>query len=211
MFAACGACFSTTDFSSSDGKLMLGLSYQRWERDVASWYFSDMPNPDQNRLQPNFSFWRSHMSPRDLNAVALSLMMVVAGALGASAEGVRDIVPTGSLRVAVGVGPAASAFWATRDPATGKPRGVTVEIAKAAAEKLRVPLQLVEYPNSGEIAAVSGKDAWDISFMRVVVVVPKGRAATRDWAARFVEDAKADGTVRRALDSSGLAHVKVAP
>jgi hypothetical protein len=148
---------------------------------------------------------------RVLGMIALSLMILVAGGLGASAEGARELAPTGSLRVAVGVGPAPSAFWATRDPATGKPRGVTVELAKAAAERLGVPLQLVEYPNSGEIAAASGKDAWDISFMRVVVVVPKGRAATRDWAARFVEDAKADGTVRRALDSSGLAHVKVAP
>jgi polar amino acid transport system substrate-binding protein len=45
----------------------------------------------------------------------------------------------------------------------------------------------------------------------VVVVVPKGRVAARDWAARFIEDAKADGTVRRALDSSGFTDEKVAP
>jgi polar amino acid transport system substrate-binding protein len=40
-----------------------------------------------------------------------------------------------------------------------------VELAKAAVDKLGVPLQLVEYPNSGEIAAAGSKDAWDISFM----------------------------------------------
>jgi polar amino acid transport system substrate-binding protein len=264
------------------------------------------------------------MSPRALNAIALGLMIVISVNRCASAQDVRDIAPAGSLRVAVGIGPAASAFWATRDPATGKPRGVTVELAKAAAEKLHVPLQLVEYPNSGEIAAAAGKDAWDISFMPqdaerekfvdhgpayvtyisgylvragsdigsvadvdragmrvgcvagtstshtvakslkhanlttfakpedaaeqigkgqidalamgmealkeisnrlpgtrvldeviqstgVVVVVPKGRAATRDWAARFIEDAKADGSVRRALDGSGFTDEKVAP
>jgi polar amino acid transport system substrate-binding protein len=276
-------------------------------------------------LGPNYNFWRSNMLPCHASAVALGLMIVVAGAFGASAEELRDIAPTGSLRVAVGVGPAASAFWATRDPATGKPRGVTVELAKAAAAKLGVPLQLVEYPNSGEIAAAGSKDAWDISFMPadaergekfvdqgpayvaytsgylvragsdigsvadvdrtgmrvgcvegtstsrtvakalkhaslttfakaeaaaeligkgqldalamgmealddlskklpgtrvlpeviqstgVVVVVPKGHAATRDWADHFVEEAKADGTVRRALDGSGFAHEKVAP
>jgi polar amino acid transport system substrate-binding protein len=50
-----------------------------------------------------------------------------------------------------------------------------------------------------------------IQSTSVVVVVPKGRAATRDWAAHFVEDAKVDGTVRRALDSSGFADAKVAP
>src|SRR5262245_7554011 len=76
----------------------------------------------------------------------------------------RDIAPTGTLRVAVAVGPAASTFWATRDPASGAARGVTVELAKAAAAMLHVPLRLVEYQNSGEIAAAAAKDAWDISF-----------------------------------------------
>jgi polar amino acid transport system substrate-binding protein len=236
----------------------------------------------------------------------------------------REIAPTGSLRVAIAVGPAASTFWATRDPASGAARGVTAELAKAAAAKLHVPLTLVEYANSGEIAAAAAKDAWDISFMPadaerekfvdqgppyvvyastylvragsdiktladvdrpgirvgaiagtatsrtvarslqraglatfakpeaaaerlgkgeldalamgtealielakglpgtrvldepvqstgVVVAVPKNRRATREWAARFVEDAKADGTVRRAFDSAGFADVAVAP
>jgi polar amino acid transport system substrate-binding protein len=45
----------------------------------------------------------------------------------------------------------------------------------------------------------------------VAVAVPKNRPATRDWAARFVEDAKADGTVRRAFDIAGFATVAVAP
>ena len=265
------------------------------------------------------------MLPRHARAVALGILIVVTADLGASAQEVRDIAPTGSLRVAVGVGPAASAFWATRDPETGKPRGVTVELAKAAAEKLGAPLQLVEYPNSGEIAAAGSKDAWDISFMPadaergekyvdqgpayvayasgylvragsdidsvadvdrtgmrvgcvdgtstsrtvaktlkhatltkfakpeaaaeligsghldalamgmealddlskklpgtrilpeviqstgVVVVVPKGHAAAGDWANHFLEQAKADGTVRKALDSSGFVGEKVAP
>jgi polar amino acid transport system substrate-binding protein len=45
----------------------------------------------------------------------------------------------------------------------------------------------------------------------VVVVVPKGKAAAREWATHFLQDAKADGTVRRALDSGGSANAKVAP
>jgi polar amino acid transport system substrate-binding protein len=264
------------------------------------------------------------MFRHSLFAVALSSVFVVAGACAAGAEGARDIAPTGTLRVAVAVGPAASAFWATRDPATGKPRGVTVELAKAAADRLRVPLQLVEYLSSDDIAAASSKDAWDISFMPaearreqfvdqgpayvaytssylvragsdirsgadvdrqgmrvgciegtstsrtvakalkhatitnfakadaaadligngqldalamgteaveglsrklpgtrvldeliqstgIVVVVPKGQAAAREWATHFLQDAKADGTVRRALDSSGSTDAKVAP
>jgi polar amino acid transport system substrate-binding protein len=261
---------------------------------------------------------------RGLNAVALGLLIAASGALEARAAEVGDIAPTGSLRVAVGVGPAPSPFWTTRDGATGKLRGVTVELATAAAEKLGVALQLVEYSNSGEIAAAAASDAWDMSFMPadperarfvdqgpayvaytsgylvragsdiravadvdrpgirvgciegtgtaravareltratltkfpraetaaeligkgeldvlamgtealkdlsrklpgsevldevihatgVVVVVPKGHAAAGDWAARFIRDAKADGTVRRALDASGFPQEKVAP
>jgi polar amino acid transport system substrate-binding protein len=45
----------------------------------------------------------------------------------------------------------------------------------------------------------------------VVVAVPKNRPVAREWAAHFVEEAKEDGTVRRAFDSSGFAAVAVAP
>lgn len=265
------------------------------------------------------------MVRRGLFAIVLNAGFVVAATLAAGAqENLRDIAPTGSLRVAIAVGPAASAFWATRDPATGKPQGVTVELAKAAANKLHLLLQLVEYPSSDEIAAAGSQDAWDISFMPaearreqfvdqgpayvaytssylvragsdirsvadvdragmrigciegtstsrtvakalrhatltkfakandaaeamgngqldalamgteavedlsrklsgtrvleeviqstgVVVVVPKGRTAAGAWATHFLQDAKADGTVRRALDSGGSANAKVAP
>jgi polar amino acid transport system substrate-binding protein len=259
-------------------------------------------------------------------AAGVALLICCTGSIIAAdaPSATRDIAPTGSLRVAIAVGPAASTFWATRDPASGNARGVTVELAKAAAAKLHVPLKLVEYQNSGEIAAAAAKDAWDISFMPadaerekfvdqgppyvvyestylvragsdiktladvdrpgirvaaiegtatsrtvarslkraslttfpkpeaaadllgkgqldalamgtealidlakslpgthvldepvqstgVVVTVPKNRPLTRDWAARFVEDAKADGTVRHAFDSAGFASVAVAP
>jgi polar amino acid transport system substrate-binding protein len=45
----------------------------------------------------------------------------------------------------------------------------------------------------------------------VIVVVPKDRPATREWAARFLEEAKADGTVRLALDGAGFRDAPVAP
>lgn len=237
---------------------------------------------------------------------------------------IGEIAPKGALRVAVAIGPSPSPFWATRDPASGNARGVTVELGKAAAAKLAVPVELIEYQNSGEITAAASRDAWDISFMPqdaerekfvdpgpayvlydsayivragsdirsgadvdragvrvgaiagtstsrtlgrtlthasltlfpkadeaqrqlaegrldalamgreahldfarkapglrllddiiqstgVVIVVPKNRPAARAWAARFLEDAKADGTVRRVLDGAGFANATVAP
>ena len=78
---------------------------------------------------------------------SLAVLSGLAGLVSAADEPLRDIAPTGALRVAVAVGPAASTFWATRD-ASGQARGVTVELAKAAAAKLHVPLRLVEYHNA---------------------------------------------------------------
>jgi polar amino acid transport system substrate-binding protein len=258
-------------------------------------------------------------------AAGIALLTGFAGlATAGDSPATRDIAPAGSLRVAIAVGPAASTFWATRDPASGEARGVTVELAKAAAAKLNLPLTLVPYQNSGEIAAAAANDGWDISFMPadaerekfvdqgpayvvyestylvragsdikaiadvdrdgirvgaiagtstsrtvakslkhaalttfpkpeaaaallgqgqldalamgtdalidiakglpgahvldepvqstgVVVTVPKNRHATRDWAAHFIEEAKGDGTVRRAFDSAGFAGTAVAP
>ena len=77
----------------------------------------------------------------------------------------RELAPTGKLRVGIGVGASPSAFWTTRDPATGKPRGVTVNLGQALADKLGVPLELVVYPNSGEVTAAGPKGEWDVAFV----------------------------------------------
>lgn len=248
-------------------------------------------------------------------------VLLLAGCATAPQVPVSEVAPKGSLRVAIGVGPSPSAFWAIRDAAG--PRGVTVDLGRAAAAKLGVPVQFVEYRNAGEITAAASKDAWDITFMpheaereklmdhgpayvtydstyivraglgarnaaeldragikvggvegtstsrsaaralkhasmalfpkadeavaqlsqgrvdalamgrealldiarkvpgtrvlddviqstAVVVIVPKDRPAARAWTARFLEQAKADGTVRRALDNAGFANAQVA-
>lgn len=236
----------------------------------------------------------------------------------------KEVAPGGVLRVGIGVGPVPSAFWATRDPASGEPRGVTVDLARAMAKDLGVPLRLVAYANSGEVTAAGPKGEWDVAFMPVdevrarmvdfgpayyltqstylaaagslirtladvdrpgvrvagvegtttarraqrslnnntvktyrtadelfeamrtgnadaialgreslagmqaklpgsrildghfqatgtAVAVPKGRPAALAYASQFVEQAKKDGTVRRALDAAGLRDSPVAP
>src|SRR4029077_5792613 len=96
---------------------------------------------------------------------AAAVLLALAATDLAAEDAARAVAPTGALRGAIAVGPAASTFWATRDPQSGEPRGVTVELGKAAAQRLHVPLALVAYKNSGEIAAASSKDGWDITFM----------------------------------------------
>jgi len=45
----------------------------------------------------------------------------------------------------------------------------------------------------------------------VAIAVPKGKAAALAYVTEFMEKAKADGTVRRALDKSGLPDAAIAP
>lgn len=79
----------------------------------------------------------------------------------------HELAPGGKLRVGIGVGTVPSAFWTTRDPASGKPRGVTVEIGSDLAKTLGVPLQLVAYNNSGDVTAAGPRGEWDVAFMPV--------------------------------------------
>src|SRR4029077_3251891 len=78
--------------------------------------------------------------------------VLLAGALafGAASAGMADpamdavmkeLVPTGKLRVAIAVAPAPSALYAIKDGTTGNYRGVTVELGVAMAKKLGVPVE----------------------------------------------------------------------
>jgi polar amino acid transport system substrate-binding protein len=88
-------------------------------------------------------------------------------ATGTADQAIKELAPTGKLRVAIAVGPAASALWCVRDPATGKPRGVPVELGSGLARKLKVPVELVEYDSSGKIIAATNSGAWDVTFVPV--------------------------------------------
>lgn len=79
----------------------------------------------------------------------------------------KELVPTGKLRVAIAVAPAPSALYAIKDSTTGKFRGVTVDLGAALARKLGVPVEFLPHLASGEIqnSAASGK--WDVTFMPV--------------------------------------------
>ena len=77
-----------------------------------------------------------------------------------------ELAPTGRLRVGIGVGIAASPFWATKD-AAGKPRGVTLDLGAALAKQLGVPVEYVVYANSGEVTDGGPKAEWDVAFVPV--------------------------------------------
>jgi len=78
-----------------------------------------------------------------------------------------ELAPTGSLRVAIAIAPAASTFFSTLDPETGAPRGVAVDLGAALAQRLGVPVEYVTYPNSGELTDAGPGNEWDVTFMPV--------------------------------------------
>ena len=83
----------------------------------------------------------------------------------ANADALKDqIVPTGKLRVAIGISPAGGAYWSTKTE-TGGYAGVPVDLGKAMADQLGVPVEYVAYPNSGQITDSVSSGAWDITFL----------------------------------------------
>jgi polar amino acid transport system substrate-binding protein len=94
--------------------------------------------------------------------IIVGVSMIVGGS--ASADGLKDeIAPTAKLRVAIGISPAGGAYWSTKTE-TGY-AGVPVDLGKAMADQLGVPVEYVAYPNSGQITDAAATGAWDVSFL----------------------------------------------
>jgi polar amino acid transport system substrate-binding protein len=86
-------------------------------------------------------------------------------AVPASADPLKDeIAPTGKLRVAIAISTAGGAFWSTKNEAGGY-AGVPVDLGKAMAAQLGVPVEYVAYDNSGQITDAAAKGRWDVTFL----------------------------------------------
>ncbi len=81
----------------------------------------------------------------------------------ASADDIKELAPTGTLRVGVVTAPAASVFFAIRDGEAV--RGVTVDLLRAFAGTLGLPLDLQVYDNSGQVTEAVTSGTCDVAFM----------------------------------------------
>lgn len=97
----------------------------------------------------------------------IALAFAAATAARADDAAKRELAPTGKLRVAIGVGITVSAFYTMKDAASGKFVGVPIALGAELARKLGVPLEYVDYPNSGEIVARADAGVWDVTFLPV--------------------------------------------
>jgi polar amino acid transport system substrate-binding protein len=77
----------------------------------------------------------------------------------------KELAPSGKLRLAIAVAPAPSAQFAIKD-GDGF-RGVAVTLGRALAAKLGVPLEIIPHQASGEIQNSASENRWDVAFLPV--------------------------------------------
>jgi polar amino acid transport system substrate-binding protein len=100
-----------------------------------------------------------------LKAGLLLATLLGAGA-AANESAMKELAPTGKLRIALVYAPSMSVFFVVQDEA-GKPRGVTADLADALGKKLNIPIEYVLFPNSGQATDAVESGSVDVSFMPV--------------------------------------------
>jgi polar amino acid transport system substrate-binding protein len=106
------------------------------------------------------------MRPFGLLAVLL-MATVASGAAADDTAAKRELTPTGKLRLGIALGPTIGAGNVVMDAASGKPRGIAVNLGNELADKLAVTIEYVGYPNSGALTEAAAGDAWDVAFIPV--------------------------------------------
>jgi polar amino acid transport system substrate-binding protein len=99
--------------------------------------------------------------------IAAFVALTTTGAAMADEAVLKELAPTGKLRVGIAVGLTASPLWATKDERTGEPRGVTVDLGRALGAKLGLPVDLVVHASSGEVTEALAAEKIDVGFMPV--------------------------------------------
>src|SRR5260370_3895048 len=81
-----------------------------------------------------------------------------------SPESAKELAPLGKLRAAINCG---NPVLATRNPATGELRGVTVELSRELGRRVGVPVELVGYDTVAKLVAGLKTGEWDVAFLAV--------------------------------------------
>ncbi|MCJ2055890.1 ABC transporter substrate-binding protein [Methylobacterium sp. J-048] len=93
-----------------------------------------------------------------------------------SPAALHDLAPTGMLRAAINLGNPVLA----RSGADG-PAGVSVDLARALAQKLGVPVAFVTFPGAGAVSGSAGSGTWDICFLAIDPKRAEGIAFTAPY------------------------------
>jgi len=101
--------------------------------------------------------------------IAIFLVAALAAACASeppkpSPEAVSQLAPTGTLRAAINFG---NPVLASKDPATGEPRGVSVDLSRELAKRLGVSLEIVPYAAAGRVVEAAKSGAWDVGYVAI--------------------------------------------
>ena len=119
-----------------------------------------------------------------LRLIALCLTVLVFAACSAPREEAlparSELAPAGTLRAGINFG---NVLLTKKDPATGEPGGVAVDMARELARRLNVPIQIVPYDSAGALADAAGSGVWDVGFLGA----EPQRANEIDFTAAYAE------------------------
>ena len=114
----------------------------------------------------------------------IGVMGLVALVLPAQAQSsdprVADLVQSGKLRIALGLG---SPVLAVKDPQSGEVRGPALDLGRVLAAKIGVRLEPVEYPRPGAILQGVQNNEWDVTFL----VADPARLADADFSPPYMQ------------------------
>ncbi len=116
-----------------------------------------------------------------LLALFTVLLSCLPGAAAAAVppEVVASFAPGGRLRVAINFG---NPVLAQKDPQSGRPRGVSADLAEELARRLGLPLDFVTFDGAGKVFDALKTGAWDLAFLAIDPV----RAAEIDFSPPYV-------------------------
>lgn len=116
-----------------------------------------------------------------IRLVATLLVLIAATGTGmaqAPADAVKDLAPTGTMRAAINLG---NVVLAQKDE-TGKPKGITVDLARELGKRLNVPVDLVAFDAAGKVFEANKTGVLDVMFLAIEPV----RAAEIAFTAPYV-------------------------
>lgn len=114
----------------------------------------------------------------------------------------HDLAPTGTLRAAINLGNPVLAQAGPDGPA-----GVSVDLARALAARLGVPVAFVTYPGAGAVSGSAGSGTWDICFLAIDPKRAEGIAFTEPYvliAGSYLVPANSPIRTRDAVDRDGV-------
>lgn len=117
----------------------------------------------------------------------------------------RDLAPTGRLRVAINFG---NPVLAQRQQGSDEPQGVSVDLARALAEELGVDITFITFESAGKVFDAVAQ--WDVAFLARDPVRAAGIAFTSPYVVIEGTYLVRDESPLRSVDDADQAGVRIA-